>query len=194
MATSRICSIPDCGKRHFGRGWCNQHYSRWRYNGDPLALAVKKPTEIQTFFRKVVLTHDEEACLLWPYARINSGYPNMLHEGRTQLVHRVVCEIAHGAPPTAMHQAAHGCGNKTCVNSRHLRWATQIENEVDKLNHGRLRRGERCYQSGLTDDSAREILNLKNSGLQQKEIGALYGVSADVVHQIHSRKTWAWLD
>jgi len=36
-----ICSIDDCGKKHYGNGWCNTHYTRWRRNGDP--LVNKKP-------------------------------------------------------------------------------------------------------------------------------------------------------
>jgi len=31
-----ICSIPDCGRPVFGRGWCNSHYKRWYRYGDPL--------------------------------------------------------------------------------------------------------------------------------------------------------------
>ncbi|MHA6764687.1 HNH endonuclease signature motif containing protein [Streptacidiphilus sp. PAMC 29251] len=30
------CSIPDCGKHAFGRGWCSMHYRRWRLYGDPV--------------------------------------------------------------------------------------------------------------------------------------------------------------
>lgn len=30
-----ICSIPNCKRPHFGRGWCNTHYCRWRKHGDP---------------------------------------------------------------------------------------------------------------------------------------------------------------
>jgi hypothetical protein len=36
MASSRICSIPDCGKRHDSRGWCSAHVWRWKKYGDPL--------------------------------------------------------------------------------------------------------------------------------------------------------------
>ena len=37
MATSRLCSIPGCGKAACNsRGWCNAHYIRWRKFGDPL--------------------------------------------------------------------------------------------------------------------------------------------------------------
>lgn len=28
------CSVAGCGKPHLARGWCNQHYIRWRIHGD----------------------------------------------------------------------------------------------------------------------------------------------------------------
>lgn len=28
--TNRTCSIPDCEKPHWARGWCSAHYQRWR--------------------------------------------------------------------------------------------------------------------------------------------------------------------
>jgi len=34
--TDRICSIPDCGRRHKGRGFCEAHLDRWKRHGDPL--------------------------------------------------------------------------------------------------------------------------------------------------------------
>lgn len=32
--TQRICSIAECGKFVQARGWCAQHYMRWRKHGD----------------------------------------------------------------------------------------------------------------------------------------------------------------
>ena len=37
MAKIRICSIESCGKKHFGKGFCESHYLRFRRNGDPVA-------------------------------------------------------------------------------------------------------------------------------------------------------------
>lgn len=35
---SSHCSIDGCSSVVVARGWCNKHYLRWRYNGDPTAL------------------------------------------------------------------------------------------------------------------------------------------------------------
>lgn len=39
--THRICSIPDCGKISYLRGWCRMHHSRWKRHGDPLKTLKK---------------------------------------------------------------------------------------------------------------------------------------------------------
>lgn len=44
MAALRLCSIPDCDKPLYGRGWCRAHYKRWTRHGDPLAGG---PTKIR---------------------------------------------------------------------------------------------------------------------------------------------------
>lgn len=31
----RICTIEDCGRDHYGRGYCRPHYQRWYITGDP---------------------------------------------------------------------------------------------------------------------------------------------------------------
>jgi len=36
------CSVDGCGAKHFGKGYCEKHYKRWRANGDA-SIVLKAP-------------------------------------------------------------------------------------------------------------------------------------------------------
>lgn len=44
--TERTCSIDGCDRRHFGRGYCNAHYKRWRKG---LPMDGSRPPKAQRF-------------------------------------------------------------------------------------------------------------------------------------------------
>lgn len=56
---------------------------------------------------------------------------------RKQYVHRIVALAFIGPPPSARHHVAHWDGNGMNASAQNLRWATQPENEADKVRHGR---------------------------------------------------------
>lgn len=191
----RLCSIDGCGKKHFGKGWCNAHYSQWRTYGDPL-FYVKTPHGEQTkFFESVVLKHDSEMCLTWPFAENGRGYGVIWRDKKTMSVHRLVCEIANGPPPTPRHYAAHSCGNGHlgCCAKKHLSWKTPAENAADQILHGTANRGERQGNSKLTQDAVREIRSLAGA-MKRRHIAAMFGVRASTITSIQSRKSWRWLE
>ena len=80
---------------------------------------------------------------------------------------------------------AHSCGVRRCINKRHLRWATQVENEVDKLTHG-------TRQSKLTEKQVLFIRNL-HGVVPQKLLASHFKVSLGTVEQILARKIWRHL-
>ena len=38
----RVCSVADCERRHYGRGYCRTHWTRWRRHGDPSARPARR--------------------------------------------------------------------------------------------------------------------------------------------------------
>ena len=91
-------------------------------------------------------------CWIWT-AAINNARRPMVGVGPhgVKLVSRVVCEEAHGPPPSPKHQAAHatlsGCFGDLCVAPHHLRWATNRENQADIPA---AKRSERSRQGNLS--------------------------------------------
>lgn len=35
MTDVRKCLVSDCEREHYGKGYCQKHYQRWRSHGDP---------------------------------------------------------------------------------------------------------------------------------------------------------------
>lgn len=42
----RICSIPDCDRRHEAHGYCARHYQKWYRLGDPCAGKTRRPRAV----------------------------------------------------------------------------------------------------------------------------------------------------
>lgn len=193
MANQRICSIPNCNKPVFARGWCGGHYGRWRKHGDPIAGGTAR-NEAFRYMQEVVFAYNGSKCLIWPYACDGHGAARVSADGKVISVARAACEKRHGPPPSPTHHAAHSCGrgDEGCVAPAHLRWATPAENEGDKFLHGTSNRGERHGCAKLTEQEARQILSMKGRYLQ-REIAEMFGVERTTISLIHSGKLWAHL-
>lgn len=218
MANPPVCSIPDCGKPAFkrgfcrphyypmrggpvcsidgcnqparARGWCNAHWRRWSRHGDP-TKGNKSHGELPTFLSETVLPFSGDECLIWPYGKDGHGY-GML-SGKP--VNRLVCKAIHGPAPTSKHQAAHSCGNGHlgCCNPQHLRWATRSENESDKIDHDTHHRGTRHPQAKLDESDVRQIRSLAGVELLGTT-AARFGIAPSTVCGIQKRNRWAWLE
>ena len=82
--------------------------------------------------------YQEKKCLFWPFSK-NNGHPGPLsHCGRVFKPARLMCLLAHGAPPSKQHQACHTCGRggKGCINPKHLKWKTVSEARMDEFRSG----------------------------------------------------------
>lgn len=140
------------------------------------------------------LSYEADDCLAWPFSRQKNGYTGkMAFEGKGVMAHRVMCSLSHGAPPSPQHEVAHSCGkgHLGCVNPKHMRWATHIENCEDRLLHGNAPRGERCGTSKLKQT---EVLAIRaSSHLSSKTLASHYGVAYRTIDHIRARRKWAWL-
>jgi hypothetical protein len=98
-----------------------------------------------------------------------------------------MCELAHGDPPSTKHEAAHSCGNHSCVNPRHLAWKTRSENQLDSVAMGRVYRGGR--RGKLNRAFAERIRRLKGK-LSQDQIAKMFDVTHGTVAKIHRGEMW----
>lgn len=154
-----------------------------------------KKGEAARFFKDIVLQHEGDDCLVWPFYCTKEGFARIGAGGKMRLVHRLVCEIVNGPPPTPEHEAAHSCGHGMfgCVSPHHVSWKTKAENEADKKAHGTHCFGSRLSRTRLNEDQVREIRSLKGTATQE-EIGRRFGVTTGAIASIFSGRSWAWLD
>lgn len=156
----RTCSIDGCTKRTKALGLCAPHYGRLRRHGDPLGGRTE-PGAPLAFLRAASIGSTDE-CILWPFGTAGGGYGVLWVDGRNTYAHRHVLDLAGVAPADPSMEVAHApgiCHNPACVNPRHLRWATRVENHADKLIDGTHRRGERNTGAKLTNATADAIRN-----------------------------------
>lgn len=190
----KTCSVINCGRRFYARGYCNMHYIRWRkfsdvdHRGNPRGDAQK-------YFYEVVLAYDGDDCLIWPFHRDHGGYGKLWIDRRQQQAPRRACEEVKGPPPTPKHEAAHSCGkgHEGCVNPRHLSWKTPTDNAADRIIHGTVARGERHGKAKITEDQARSIISLHGS-LDPRTIAQHFGISRNAVYSIISGRNWTHIE
>jgi len=137
-------------------------------------------------------SHEGDECLTWPYSKNPDGVGQLRINRKLFGAHVIMCEIVNGPKPPDKHEVAHSCGNghMACVNPRHLRWATQSENSMDRVIHGTSNRGERHGMSKLTADV---VLALRSASGSCREIADAFGVSASTVSAVKLGKRWGWL-
>lgn len=133
--------------------------------------------------------HNGDDCLIWPFGRAR-GYGYFCYLNRMLYAHRFMCELAHGAPPTPRHQAAHSCGrgHDGCVNPRHLSWKTHGENQLDRRLHG-TDNSIRARKARLTDEQVSAIRALKGE-MTYEQIAKQFNIGRRNVGAILSGKTW----
>lgn len=188
-----MCSFPDCPNHaspKASKGLCNSHY--WQmHKGRPLTpLSYRRNVTEPWILSHVDHTGDE--CLVWPFGKTPDGRAQTKWHGKQVMTSRVMCELAYGKPPTDEHEAAHSCGNGNggCVHPKHLRWATPKENAADKIVHGTVLRGEDLPWAKLTEGKVRAIREFAHTVGNNRVLGDLFGVNAEVVRRLLAGHTW----
>lgn len=142
-------------------------------------------------FLRGLIGHRGDECVIWPLCRDSqNGYGRIGYLAKMHWAHRLMCQLAHGEPPTPGHEAAHSCGrgNEGCVNPAHLSWATKTRNQLDRRRHGTKSNAVWGWRGKLSEAQVEEIRALRGS-FTQRAIAARFGISDATVRDIYSGKT-----
>ena len=127
------------------------------------------------------ISDDINACWEWQ-GKINkeNGYGHKQLAGKTVLAHRWVHSIFNGHIPENM-VIDHLCGNRSCVNPKHLEVVNQAENV------------RRCKATKLSKKQVVEIKQRLVSAKwgDRKKIAEEFGVSEQLISDIKYGRAWA---
>lgn len=149
--SSPKCSIFDCEVPVYGRGWCENHYARWRRTGSPSGVGrgrrtvskvdktwllepppdrVRISAEVR-FWHKVTSETEPSNpklghCWIWQGAKDQDGYGVFYFSRNGKRFYRAHHFLAGKA--LAGLEWDHLCLNKACVRPQHLEAVTGLEN------------------------------------------------------------------
>lgn len=130
-------------------------------------------------------------CLQWPFST-SRGHANLSLNGKVLKACRLMCEFAHGNPPTPKHEAAHSCGrgHLGCINPQHLSWKTRTENQHDRREHGTAgKAGWSHVRYKLTIEQVAEIRAIGPSKTKE-ELGRIFNVTPANIAKILRGESW----
>lgn len=172
-------------------GYCNAHHLRYKKYGDPFGGRAFHG-EAERFLEQALQIETDD-CIIWPFCLMDKGYGVITLDGRPQKAHRVVTERTYGPPPGTKYDAAHSpgiCHERSCINPRHLRWATRKENLADKKIDGTENWGTANPRNKLTPE---QVLSIFGDQRHVREIAEDLGIHTATVYAIRRGVTWSWL-
>ena len=92
-------------------------------------------------------------------------------------VHHLLCWWLHGPPPAGKALACHNtCGNRGCINVRHISWGDQADNALQAIAHrAKARRARGSVQPAVSS----EVTLTQQIGVEQKRRRAKKGSRFD---------------
>ncbi len=128
-----------------------------------------------------------DTCWLWIGA-YRGAYGTISKQGgkRSTFSHRASWTINVGPIPNRLN-VLHRCDNPSCVRPDHLFLGTSADNTADMIAKDRQCRGERSHTAKLT---SQQVIEIRNSGLTQRQIVERYGIVQSVASAILLRKSW----
>lgn len=191
MKATRTCSIDECSRPMWARGWCGTHYRRWATTGHPLTPSCRDDW-FSKFLRFLPSDVAPNECWLWRGPVGSKGYGNLQIREDVWSAHRLSYAMHHGDLP-ADRFICHHCDNPPCVNPAHLYAGTPQDNINDKVARGRLADplpGELNPNAKLTAAQVAAIRERIALGSTQRAVGREFGIAQSHVGRIVRREAW----
>ena len=162
------------------------------YPNEMIIEDFNDPNILKKFMEKVVAT---QSCWWWTGAKSKSYrtghrifYGVVTIKRQMYYAHRVSYMLHYGTIPDGMY-VMHTCDNPMCVNPKHLKLGTPLDNIKDCKEKGRLAVGQNHGRSKLKNDDVQKIRQLDNF-MSRAEIARLFKCCPSTVSAILNGKIW----
>lgn len=124
-------------------------------------------------------------CWEWLGVTSRGGYGILRVRGIKRQAHRLMWELAHGPIPKSM-MIMHRCDNPPCINPRHLKIGSNVDNVADSTRKKRRWKplGELNGNTKLTWKKVSDIRSVI------PKLAKRYRISEKLVHHILAYKCW----
>lgn len=117
------------------------------------------------------------------YKRVRLSFPR----DRVFRVHRLVCGLFNGPPPSPQHEVGHLDGNRLNNASINLAWVTKSENAAHKIIHGTHQAGERHPRAKITYE---QVNFIRASTEPHRALARRLGIHESTIRQIRKGDRW----
>ncbi|CAI1891350.1 HNH endonuclease signature motif containing protein [Serratia entomophila] len=155
---------------------------------NPLHLEEFDPNNAIDIINKNSVKKGNE-CIEWIGSVGSSGYGRVYFKGKNRSAHRLSYSTHKGSIPDGL-VVMHLCDNKPCVNPNHLSLGTTRDNLHDRDTKNRQAKGERAGMAKLKEN---DVIEIRSSGMKQRELAKLYSVHQSTISAIKLRKIWGHL-
>ena len=153
---------------------------------------MARPKKGITFWDRVyTLVERDGECLIFTGCKDECGYGRINRDGKLVRLHRAVWERDHGRIQND-GVVMHTCDRPACIEPRHLRLGTQVENIADMDRKGRrvslVGSMHRCAK--LTESDIPRIRAMLERGDTCASIGRIYKVTEAMIRHIKKGRAW----
>jgi hypothetical protein len=132
-----------------------------------------------------------DGCILWTGYISEKGYGTIYQHTpvrKMRKAHQVSYELSVGPIPEGM-VVMHTCDNPPCVNPKHLRLGTQLENVEDMRIKGRASKGPTHFRVARNLSNGRaelcsQVFDLRSFGYTREEIGLMIGCEVKEIKEM----------
>ncbi len=118
-----------------------------------------------------------------------NGYVKVKRNGKEYTAHRWIYQQKKGNIPKGMI-VRHSCDNKLCINPDHLLLGTYKDNMQDAVRRNRLSCGDKHYNSKLSENQVRAIIEIGKNNKKYYQIAKEFNVNRTTIERIIKKLSW----